>query len=301
MADLTASVHAAVTLLATTQSVTTAITNPNASRCLSITGTKAGSTLTGNVTITGTDGDGTACSEVIALSGDYAVFGAQVFATVTQIDLPVRVTSGDTVKIGLADRLFDVPTARAFDKGQLASTTDYTNAAILAKEAEIREWLTRVCGVDFFPTTHTNEYHSGDGTHELFLDWARLISVSAAASRSDTTWTAFTADELADIYAVSDAGLVYREGACWTRGHRNLRLTYVAGYDAVPDLVKRAALRVCVSELPTSNVPFAAESYEGGGMDISFAQGDGFGGRWHRDADVRKAIAMYSHAAWGVS
>lgn len=58
MADHTSDVHAAITLLATTQSVTTSITNPNAPRCLSITGTKAGATLTGNVLITGTDADG---------------------------------------------------------------------------------------------------------------------------------------------------------------------------------------------------------------------------------------------------
>ena len=86
----------------------------------------------------------------------------------------------------------------------------------------------------------------------------------------------------------------------WPAGVRNLKVTYTAGHATVPDLVKRAALRIATLEMPTSNVSFAAESYDGGGMSVSFANGDGFNGHWHRDPDVMKAIRMYDRSLPGV-
>ena len=98
--------------------------------------------------------------------------------------------------------LFSVAEARAFDKAQLASTTDYPNASIIAKEVEIRAFLARVCGVDFIATTHTDEYHDGDWSHTLMLDWPLVTAVTAVSYREDATWTAFTADELADLQSL---------------------------------------------------------------------------------------------------
>ena len=198
--------------------------------------------------------------------------------------------------------LFTVGEARAFDKAQFASDTDYPNATISEKEAEIREWLERGCGVNFVSTTYTDELVSGDGSRLLQLKWPRITAVSAVSLRYDDTWTALTADELEDVIAYTESGdMLYREGSYWPGGVRNVKVSYVAGYDEVPALVKRAALRVCVAELPSTNVPFSAESYEGGGMSVSFMQGDGYNGNWHRDAEVRKAITMYSHNVGGIA
>jgi hypothetical protein len=215
-------------------------------------------------------------------------------------------TAGGTSPTTVADYfnycsgLFTVAEARAFDKGQLDDET-YTAAAISAKEAEVREFLSRVCGVDFITTTHTDEYHDGDWSHTLMLDWPLVSAVSAVSYREDATWTAFTADELADLQ-VSDSGLLYREDAVWPNGVRNLKVTYTAGHATVPSEIKRAALLVTVTELPTSNVPWSAESYEAGGMDVSFAAGDGYADNaWHRIAEVRRAIRLYSMRVPGVA
>ena len=198
--------------------------------------------------------------------------------------------------------LFTIAEARAFDKAQLASETDYPDATISEKETEIHEFLAKACGVWFCPVTTTDEYHSGDGSLLLQLDWPRITSVTAVSIRTDDTWTALTADELADVIPLTEVGdMLYREHSWWPWGVRNVRVTYVAGYSAVPELIKRAALRICVAELPSTNVPFSDDSYDAGGMNISFAQGDGFGGRWHRDADVMKAIRMFSHALPGIA
>lgn len=199
--------------------------------------------------------------------------------------------------------LFTIAEARAFDKLQLASTASFPTATITAKEAEIREWFVRVCGVDFISTTHTDEHHSGDGSQILALDWPRVTSITAGSTRSDATWTALSADELTDLHVDPDlTWYVYREGSYWPKGTRNLKVTYVAGYTTVPALVKRAALWVAIYELVTSNLSPAAETYDSGGESYSFNMGDGYGqNAWHRIPEVRKAIALYSHRPPGIA
>lgn len=98
-------VHAAITLTTAVQDISTAITNPDFPRKLTVTGTKAGGSLTGNVVITGTNIRGEAISETIAITADTEVEGTKAFKTVTNIRVPVRATSGDTVKVGISDAL----------------------------------------------------------------------------------------------------------------------------------------------------------------------------------------------------
>lgn len=98
-------VHAAVTLTTAVQTVTTSITNPDFSRVISITGAMAGGSLTGNVVITGTDIRGNAITNTIALSNNSTVDGTKAFKTITSIQLPVKVTTNDTVSIGISDKL----------------------------------------------------------------------------------------------------------------------------------------------------------------------------------------------------
>ena len=98
-------VHAAVTLTTAAQTISTSITNPDFPRVISITGAMAGGSLTGNVVITGTDIRGNAITDTIALSNNATVDGIKAFKTVTSIALPVKVTTGDTVSIGISDKL----------------------------------------------------------------------------------------------------------------------------------------------------------------------------------------------------
>jgi hypothetical protein len=266
-----------------------------------------------SIVITGTNlGTPTGVSFGAVAAASFAgVSATQAFAVAPAGTGTVHVTlttTGGTSATGAADQftygaaLFTVAEARAFNNAALASATDYSDAAVIAKEAEIREWLTRVCGVDFVPTVHTDEYHSGDGSRTLLLDWPLVTTLTAVSLRSDDTWTAFSADELDDVrVAPGGSGLLYREGSWWPYGWDNVKATYTAGHVSVPALIKRAALRVCAQEMPTSNVPFSAESYDAGGMNVSFAQGDGYQGHWHRDAEVMKAIRMYDRSLPGVS
>lgn len=196
--------------------------------------------------------------------------------------------------------LFSVAEARAYDRAQLANVTDYPTVDIEAKELEIRQWLAEACGVDFVPTSHT-ETHDGDASDYLMLGWPKVTSIDSLTIDGTAIGSGYLS--LTDYsigMAVSEAGLLTWRGGTFTAGWGNVLITYTAGYAAVPYLIKRAALRVCVLEMPTSNVPFAADSYDGGGMTVNFANGDGFGGRWHRDPDVMKAVRMYDYSLPGV-
>ena len=199
--------------------------------------------------------------------------------------------------------LFSIAEARAFDKAQLASESDFPDATITAKEVEIREWLERVCGVNFVRTTYTAEVYDSDGSDYLILKWPKVYSVTAIS----VDGTAFSAGNLSttdysDGLAIdSDRGMLTRRSGTFDAGWSNVAVTYVAGYEYVPDLVHRAALMIAVTELPTSNIPYAADESDAGGMSVSFGRGDGFNGNWHRIPDVVKAIRAYSMKLPGVA
>lgn len=101
----TTATHAAITSPDTgTTVVTTAITNPDVPRNLTITGSASG--MTGNVVIAGTDANDAALSETFALNGTATVVGAKAFKTVTSITVPAKVNaSGDTVVVGRGAKL----------------------------------------------------------------------------------------------------------------------------------------------------------------------------------------------------
>ena len=96
-------VHAAITLTAAVQTITTAITNPDVFRTLSVTGNQAG--VAGNVVITGRDWKGYTIQETIIASGTATVDGNKPFRNVDKIVVPVLVGAGDTISVGVGDKL----------------------------------------------------------------------------------------------------------------------------------------------------------------------------------------------------
>ena len=93
------SVHAAVTLADGAETtVTTAITNPDYPRTVSITGNAVG--ITGDVVIIGTNCSDEEITDTIASSGSSTVNGVKAFKTVTRITLPARNAESDTISIG---------------------------------------------------------------------------------------------------------------------------------------------------------------------------------------------------------
>jgi len=194
--------------------------------------------------------------------------------------------------------LFSLDEARAFDAGQLASAADYPDAVITAAEARIRAWLQDVCGVAFVTAAETDERHDGTGSERLLLDWPLVQQVSAAAIDG----VALSASEIdPNDYtcglAVYNSGLLVRRAGVWTAGSQNVTVSYAHGYASVPDEAKRAALMIAVTEIPARTLGYSADRYEVAGDTYIWAPGDGYGGRWSRIPEVRRAIMLYSRRA----
>ena len=300
MANTTA-IHAAITLLATTQSVTTAITAPTFARALSITGVPAGTSLTGNVTLTGTDATGEVAIETLALDGSNTVPGRKAFATVTTIALPVRITALDTVSVGVATTLFSVAEARTFGRRELADQNTYSDADILNAEAEIREAFEQVCGVAFIPAT-TEQYLDGSGTSSLLLSQAKVQAITAGViyDADMVARETFDATDLADLAIYGDGRLTRRTKGSWPRGDRNIKLTIVHGYPVCPQEIRRAAIKVAIAKLVPSDLGDRATYMSDGNMTFSLSTAGRFGAEYGLP-EVDATLARYSHKLPGIA
>ena len=91
-------VHGAITLTTAVQKITSAITNPDFPRALSVTGNQAD--VLADVVILGRDHAGKTISETITASGLSTIEGNRAFASVQSITVPAKTANGQTVAIG---------------------------------------------------------------------------------------------------------------------------------------------------------------------------------------------------------
>lgn len=146
---------------------------------------------------------------------------------------------------------FTVAEARAVPP--LDNTTKYPDADIEAVRQSVEEALEDACGVSFIQRTATDTLDGNAGT-DIVLDRSRVSAVTAASIDG----TALTASELADL-AVYPDGTIYNP-AGWTRGRRNVSITYTHGHATIPGRVKRAAIMLTRRYLVDSPVNDRATS-----------------------------------------
>jgi hypothetical protein len=91
-------VHAAISLTAAAQTVSTGFSQPSMAMAVSVKGNTSG--ITGNVAITGWNLAKETITDTIALNGTSTVAGTKAFRRITSIALPARTHVGDTVSIG---------------------------------------------------------------------------------------------------------------------------------------------------------------------------------------------------------
>lgn len=168
--------------------------------------------------------------------------------------------------------LFTTAEARAFDKAQLANPTKYPTAAIAEARARIGDAFAAICGVDFVPryrvATLDGEYEAGGygWNTDPFLRWptgqglalpsSRVTAIRSVETRAagGATWTAFDADDLADVILLPGGGIYRETRGAWPWGRRNVRVGYEAGYARPPADIKRAALILLVDQLVTKDI-----------------------------------------------
>jgi hypothetical protein len=222
---------------------TETLTDPTGTTTYSVTNTAGTAVASGNATV-GTAGSG----EVTAvLAGQASLDRLTVAWTATVAG--ASLTEYDTVEV-VGGFLFTLAEGRASDT-QLADTAKYPTAVLEAARAATEWELEQICDRSFVQR-YAYVTMDGTGTSQLvlrgpdedrsFRDYVSLSSISMA-DEVDETFTAFTADELADV-AVTPDGTMYRaSGDVFTWGRSNVRVGYVYGRTgAIPGDLKLATL-----------------------------------------------------------
>lgn len=205
-------------------------------------------------------------AEVVAAGAPTVVgeTGVRSYSLAGQAALgPLTVTWTSSVLGALQSRhevvgafLFSVREARAVDGSALADTVKYPAGAIEAARTRIAEAFEQICGVAFEPRG-TRVVVDGLSSGTLLLPDRRILAVTSVETRANGTadWTAFSADELADVL-VDDWGRLTRESlGTFPLGRRNVRVTYEHGHAQPPGDIRHAALlllRASVIEAPVN-------------------------------------------------
>lgn len=224
--------------------------------------TDAGAGVT--VTVTRLDGTAlvTAQAATLASTGvyEYTLTPAQTAA----LDLLTVVWAGTFEGVAqtvttyaeiVGGQLFSIAQARAWDNGAMASTSTYPSAAIQQAEADIAEGFEHYCGYPFYPRIGRSIFN-GNGKYYASVPALFVRNVRALETRASggVDYTAYTVDELADLF-VDPNGMMIRETlGTFTYGARNVRATYEYGMTQPPGEITRAALMVLRDSLVPSNL-----------------------------------------------
>ena len=108
--------------------------------------------------------------------------------------------------------------------------------------ASASEAIENYCGRQFAVTSHT-EYHDGQGSGSVVLQYRPVTAVSGVW---DDPARDFEDDSLieSDDYVLDSEGGIIRllSGATFSHGVRNVKVSYSAGYSAVPKDVTQACI-----------------------------------------------------------
>lgn len=195
---------------------------------------------------------------------------------------------------------FSTAEARASDPA-LTNADKYSDALIVATRREVEEEFEAICGVAFVPR-YEREILDGPGTRSLLLSRQALRAVRAVWVYSDaTTYTAWTADELASLDTVEFGMLTSRTGLTFATGNRNLAVAYEHGLARPPAEIKRAAMQRLRSRMnsATTGIPDRATTFsvaEGGTYSLATPSADKTG-----MPEVDAALSRWSRKAPGVA
>ena len=201
------------------------------------------------------------------LAGQSALSALTVTWTGTISAATVKVTTFAEIVGGF---FFSLAQGRNSD-ASLLDTERYPTADLIAARLEVEAECETICDRAFVPR-YDRVVLDGTGTDRMLLrlsDPSRSIADVRAirsvkmASSPDSTFTAFTSGELADL-AVTDDGMLIRTGGdVITEGRSNLVVELEYGLDRPPADLVRAVLTRLRSQLNTnkSGIPDRASSF----------------------------------------
>jgi hypothetical protein len=171
---------------------------------------------------------------------------------------------------------------RALDSA-FAVTATYTAADLRRVRAEAEDAIEAEAGVAFV-LRYARDVLDGRGVSSLLLDHSFPRTVRSVRSYTDaTTYTSFTADELAAI-TYEDFGQLGSWSGIFASGNRNLVVEYEHGLDAPPSLIRRAARiltrQMLLADKASSDPSLAnVRSLSVEGYSVSYGEGGGTGSK----------------------
>lgn len=82
----------------------------------------------------------------------------------------------------------------------------------------------------------------GHGRDWIILNQRPVTEIEQVKIDADRNFgDGITAEDTDDYEFDGDTGMLYRKAGCWPEGRRNIRVTYTAGYETLPDDVVHAA------------------------------------------------------------
>lgn len=187
-------------------------------------------------------------AELGLFTATWTAGGVAVGTTVAEVVGGVYATTAELLELnqGLSDQTF---------------TNDDRKAWLIARrpaaELQIEEWCKRA----FVPRFCVERLH-GTGGQALPLSWANLRTVEWVRVHSGTTYTEFTADEVASIGPNVSGVAIRGDGGCWPFGKNNIEVAYTHGLDRAPRDVKEALAAVILQRAyaPTAGIDSRATS-----------------------------------------
>ena len=241
----------------------------------------------GTVTVTITDADGTAVVTDGATSGSstnprtYTLTPAQNASLTSYTAVWTSAGDGDAAVVAndkvttyaevVGDLLFGLYEARQFDGAALSNQTNYTDAALIEIRALIADEFANRLG---YPAgrRYKRVVLDGNGSDELLVkgpDGEAIIHLASIRSieyrnSGETTWTAYTSAELADVL-VDPWGRITRETlGTFVSGRRNIRVGFEHGITSQHRKwaeINRAAKLVLRDLIVKSNIDDRATSF----------------------------------------
>lgn len=125
---------------------------------------------------------------------------------------------------------------------QISLDTAYANALINM----VSDFIDKYCGRHIIETDYTDEAYDGNGLYELYLKNAPISSVTVKHWDTVEDTADYTFVEHDDFVVYQEEGKIYKR-AGWSRGHKNYRISYTAGYALadVPYDLKFVCAKIC--------------------------------------------------------
>lgn len=110
-------------------------------------------------------------------------------------------------------------------------------------EKEVKEY----CQRDFEAADYM-EYYDGDGTDTLLVDNYPINSVSELYDDPDREFGTDTLIDSSDYIIYSEEGKIVLDGSTFSKGNKNIKIVYNAGYTTIPADLEQAVIKLVAAE-----------------------------------------------------